>query len=180
MQELAPLLLILLVPVLLLIEVIAFWNFCVHKSVAQFWGTVDELQYLGAEDRPTSDDACASRQEVSPHNVFEHGTLATGLRANNNDLRQINRILHPDGREGILKFVDCFPTTNFKSTSRPLVKVGQIGGSRSSGEYAAQTSLHRDVTDIRHGNLAVGSRALLALGSIPQNKIILVGRILPR
>ena len=50
---------------------------------------VREAEGAGAYQGPTGDDACPSGQEVSPDNVFEHGRLARGLRADDGDLRQV-------------------------------------------------------------------------------------------
>ena len=44
--------------------------------------------------------------QVPANNVFQHGTLATGLTAHDDDLGQVNGVIDTDGRENILELVD--------------------------------------------------------------------------
>lgn len=80
---------------------------------------IDQLQYQG----PSSDDAAATRQEVSANNVLKYRRLARRLRSYNNlvkrlvrefnvhvweayNLRQVKRIVSDCVKDKILQFVD--------------------------------------------------------------------------
>lgn len=44
--------------------------------------------------------------QVSPHDVFQHGTLTAGLTANDDYLREVDGVVDADGCENILELVD--------------------------------------------------------------------------
>lgn len=63
--------------------------------------SVDELK----DEWAAGDDAIAAGQKVLLHNGLEHGGLAGGLGAYDDNLRQVDGVA-ADGVEDILQFVD--------------------------------------------------------------------------